>query len=300
VSSGVVNKWALKHYKGLTEEAIFVAMDELEAHITGTKKPTFLSSKDETYVLAKRFKGVLYRPFLKQKPMKIIQALIDRCGQAYYDKDLDLLYIPKETIDEWVMAFQIPPDKADDYIRPLLILKVLEPSDRREYVYKVSHDFFRLVGEPAQYLVDSRLSDPAKFGESMEIVSGLTSVYVLSHSVKVSQYVEEGARIPWFLKLAMVYTFSGLDPVSKDIRDVLEPERINAVDDYFVIEKGFSAEFWKSTRVDAFTYMTENRIIENTTSEGYKLNTLWVRLHKEAVRRYVQRIITRYRAMWYR
>lgn len=290
----VVNRWALKHYKGLTEETILAAMDELEAHIAGTKKVKFLPSKDDAYALAKRFKGVLYRPFLKQRHMRIIQALVDRCGQAYHDKNPELLYISKRTVDEWVVAFQIPPGKVDDYIRPLLSLKILELSDRREYVYKVSQDFFKLVGEPAQYVIDIRPSD--KFKESMEVVSGIASIYALSHSVKISQQIKEGVRIPWFLKLAMIYTLSGLDPGSMRVRDVLEPARINAVDNYFVIEKGFPVEFWRSIRVDAFTYMTENNIIEGMTRDGYKLNALWVRLHEEGVKRFVQRIIARYRA----
>jgi hypothetical protein len=298
-SGASVNVWALKHYRGLTKETILAAMDELEAHIAGTKKVKFLPSKDDAYTLAKRFKGVLYRPFLKQKPMRMIQALIDRCGQAYRDKNPELLYISKETVDEWVAVFQIPPERVNDYIRPLLILKILEPSDRREYVYKVSQDFFRLVGEPAQYLADIRPSDPVKFKESMEVVSGVASIYVLSHSVKASQHVEEGTRIPWFLKLAMIYTLSGLDPVSMRIRGVLEPARINAVDNYFVFKKDFPVELWRSIRVDAFTYMTENSIIEGTRGDGYELNTLWVRLHEEGVRRFVQRIIARYRAPWY-
>ncbi len=290
----VVNRWALKHYKGLTEETILAAMDELEAHIAGTKKVKFLPSKDDAYALAKRFKGVLYRPFLKQRHMRIIQALVDRCGRAYRDKNPELLYISKRTVDEWVVAFQIPPEKVDNYIRALLSLKILELSDRREYVYKVSQDFFKLVGEPAQYVIDIRPSD--KFKESMEVVSGIASIYALSHSVKISQQIKEGVRIPWFLKLAMIYTLSGLDPGSMRIRDVLEPARINAVDNYFVIEKGFPEEFWRSIRVDAFTYMTENNIIEGVTRDGYKLNALWVRLHEEGVKRFVQRIIARYRA----
>jgi hypothetical protein len=297
VSSGVVvNRWALKYYKGLTEETILAAMDELEAHITGAKKVKFLPSKDDAYALAKRFKGVLYRPFLKQRHMRIIQALIDRCGQAYHDKNPELLYISKRIVDEWVVVFQIPPEKVNDYIRPLLSLKILEPSDRREYVYKVSQDFFRLVGEPAQYVVDIRPSDPVKFKESMEVVSGIASIYALSHSVKISQQIKEGTRIPWFLKLAMIYTLSGLNPGSMRVRDVLEPARINAVDNYFVIERGFPVEFWRSIRVDAFTYMTENNTIEDTTRDGYRLNALWVRLHEEGVKRFVQRIIARYRA----
>ena len=294
-SGSTVNRWALKHYKGLTEETILTAMDELEAHIANTKKVKFLSSKDEVYALAKRFKGVLYRPFFKQKPMRIIQALIDRCGQAYHDKNPELLYISKRTVDEWVTVFQIPPEKANDYIRPLLVVKILEPSDRREYVYKVSQEFFRLVGEPAQYVVDVRPSDPVKYKESTEVVSGIASIYVLSHSVRISQQVKEGTRIPWFLKLAMIYTLSGFDSVNNKIRSVLEPARINAVDNYFVIEKGFPVELWRSIRVDTFTYMTENNIIEDTTRDGYKLNALWTRLHEEGVRRFVQRIRARYR-----
>jgi hypothetical protein len=45
--------------------------------------------------------------------------------------------------------------------------------------------------------------------------------------------------------------------------------------------------------------MTENSIIEGTRGDGYELNTLWVRLHEEGIRRFVQRIIVRYRAPWY-
>jgi hypothetical protein len=227
--------------------------------------------------------------------MRIIQTLIDRCGQAYHNKNPELLYISKRTVDEWVTVFQIPPEKANDYIRPLLVVKILEPSDRREYVYKVSQEFFRLVGEPAQYVVDVRPSDPVKYKESTEVVSGIASIYVLSHSVRISQQVKEGTRIPWFLKLAMIYTLSGFDSVNNKIRSVLESARINAVDNYFVIEKGFPVELWRSIRVDTFTYMTENNIIEDTTRDGYKLNALWTRLHEEGVRRFVQRIRARYR-----
>jgi len=290
-----VNRWALKNYRGLTEETVLAAMDELEAHLASTSKSRFLPSRDDVYALAKRFKGVLYRPFLKQKPMKIVQALIDRCGQAYHDKNPDLLYISKGTVEEWITVFQIPPDRADKYIKPLLNLGILEPSDKPEYIYRVSQNFFRLVGEPAQYLVDSRVSS-ARFRESMEVVSGIASIYVISHAIKISQQVEEGTRIPWFLKLAMIYTLSGLDSMSNRIRDVLEHARINAVDNHFVIEKGIPIEFWRSTRVDAFTYMTENNIIDGTTADGYNLNTLWVRLHEVGVRRFIQRFRARYRA----
>ena len=292
--SGIqVNRWALKHYKPLTEETVIAAMNEVEAHVTGTKGRKVFSSTSEAYALATRFKGVLYRPFLRQKPLRILRAVIDRCGEAYYEKNTEKLYINKNVIDTWSGVFQIPQERVNSYLAPLLRLNVLEPSDRPNYVYKVSMQFFQLVGPTAQYLVQP--VEPKKLREMMEVVSGLTSIYVVAHSVRSSGYSEEGPRIPWFLKLSLIYTHSGLEAGATRIRDVLELGRVNAVDNYFVIEKCAPVELWRSIRAEAFEFMADNKVIENYTSNGYKLNTLWVKICEEGVRRYVTRLVTRHR-----
>jgi hypothetical protein len=290
-----INKWVLRYYKPLTNETILAAMDEIEAHISGTKNRRIFSSIDEAYALATRFKGVLYRPFLKQKPLRILRAIVDRCGEAYFKKDIEKLYISREIIDEWGMAFQISQEKIFNYLIPLLKLGILEPSDRPSYVYKVKSRFFQLVGPVAQYLVQP--VEPRKFREMMEVTSGLVSIYVVTHAVKSSGYgyAEEGPRIPWFLKLSLIYTLSGLEPENMKIRDILELERINYVDNYFVYERNVPVELWRSIRTEAFEFMIDNKIIEDITFNGYKINVLWTKICEEGVRRYVVRLRERHR-----
>ncbi|RSN76956.1 MAG: hypothetical protein DSO07_09095 [Thermoproteota archaeon] len=290
-----VNKWALKYYRPLTNEVMLAIMDEVKAHIAGSGNKTVLSSRDEAYALASRFDGVLYRPFFKQRPMRILGAIIDRCGEAHNEKVLERLYIGKEFIDQWGQVFKIPPeDVIKEYITPLLRLHILKPSDRPEYLYRVGMEFFHLVGPLAQFR--AALVDPEKYREMRAVVNGILSIYVVAHAVK-SKIHGESARIPWFLRLSMLYTLSGLEPrvAQIRIRDILELERINYVDKYFVHEKGLPVELWRSIREEAFEFMDRNKVIEDVTSEGYKLNDIWIRMHEEGVRRYVQRLLRRYR-----
>jgi hypothetical protein len=287
------NKWVLEHYKPLTKETVLAIMDEIEAHIIGAKSRRVLSSLSEAYALASRFEGVLYRPFYKQKPMRILRAIIDRCGEAYYKKNPDKLYIRKEVVDNWMEVFNIPPERAREYLAPLICFRILEPSDKPEYMYKVGMKFFQLVGSAAQYYIAP--VDAKRYREMTAIANGISSIYVVAHAVKSKEYIK-GPRIPWFLKLSMVYTLSGLENIGTQIRikDILELERINDVDSHFVNERGYSSEYWRSIRTEAFEFMTSNDIIEDATPEGYKLNKLWVKMHEEGVNRYIQRLRERY------
>jgi hypothetical protein len=295
VTEVVANKWALKYNKYLTKETIFAVMDEIEAHVAGINRKKVLSSLGEVYALASRFAGVLYRPFFKQKPLRIIWALVDRCGEAYSKKNPDKLYISKEIVNEWIRDFLIPQERIEEYLIPLIRLNILERSDRPAFLYKVNTKFFQLVGPVAQYLVTP--VEANNYREMMKVVSGITSVYVVAHAVKSEQYMEGGPRIPWFLKLPMIYTLSGLEPRSTSlrIRDLLELKRINDVDSYFVIEKGAPVELWRSIRAEAFGFMIDNNIIEDATPEGYKLNMLWVKMHEEGIKRYIMRYTIRER-----
>jgi hypothetical protein len=287
-----VNKWALEHHRPLTEETILAIMDEIEAHIVGNKDKKVLSNIEEAYALASRFEGLLYRPFFKQKPMRILRSIIDRCGEAYYEKNPEKLYICKEIVDEWINVFKIPMERVREYLAPLLRFSILEPSDRSEFLYKVGTNFFKLVGPVAQYLIVP--IDARRYKEMSAVTSGISSIYVVTHAVKSERYIEGGPRIPWFLKLPMIYTLSGLDSEKIQIKDMLELRRLDNVDRYFVLEKGFPVELWRSIRVEAFEFMTSNNVIEDTTPEGYKLNRLWVKMHEEGVKRYVQRLRERY------
>lgn len=290
--SGVrVNEWALNNYKSLTRETVLATMAEIEAHVSGAKKKTVLSSPNEAYVLASKFSDVLYRPFFKQKPLRIIWAIVDRCGEAYYEKNLDKLYISKEVVDAWIHDFFIPPERVEEYLVPLRYLGILESSERPGYLYKISGKFFQLIGPFAQSLIVP--IDAKKYKEMMRVVSGITSVYVIAHAVKSKEYTGGLPRIPWFLKLSMIYTLSGLEPGGTKIRDLLELKRINTVDNYFVISRGVPVELWRSIRTEAFGFMVSNNIIEDATPEGYRLNALWVKIHEEGVKRYIERIIYR-------
>ena len=281
----IVNEWALRYYKPLTEETIYVIMDELEAGIAGTKRIRVFSSVSETYALASRFKNILYKyPYFKKKHLRILNAIIDRCGEAYYEKDVSKLYISKTVIEDWAHSFQIPDDRIHYYIDPLLRFGILSrQSDKSKYVYRVNDHFFKLMGPIAQYLV--KPVDTRRFAEMMAIASGVSSIYVVATS----------AKIPWFLKLSMIYTLTGLDPKTLRVRELLELARINAVDNYFVREKGAPVEWWRSIRTEAFEFMADNRVVEQAVPHGYKLSTLWVKVHEEGVRRYVRRWRERHR-----
>jgi len=298
LGQAVVSVWALRHYKPLTEETVLAVMDELEAGIAGADKPHIFSSPDEVYALASRFKNALYRyPFFKKKHLRILRAIIDRCGEAYHDKDTTKLYISKGVVEEWGRVFEIPPDRIQEYLAPLTAFGILERSDRPDHMYRVSSRFFQLVGPVAQHMVVP--VDTRPFTDMMAVVSGAASVYVIATAVKSRGSVGGGGPlIPWFLKLPMVYTLSGLEPGTTKIRDVLELARINAVDNYFVIERGAPVEWWRSIRTEAFEFMADNNIIEQAVSNGYKLSTPWVRVHEEGVKRHVRRLRERYERVY--
>lgn len=289
-----VNRWALRHYRALTEHTVLSVLDELEAQIAGTRKPRVLSSTGEAYALASRFKNVLYRhPYFKKKHQRILRAIVDRCGEAHYKKDLSKLYISKSIVEEWAQVFRIPEDRISMYLKPLLLFGILEPSDRREYVYKVSDGFYRMMGPVAQYLVAP--VEPETLAGAMSVASGISSVYVLASSVRLRKRFGEKPLIPWFVKLSMIYTLTGLEPGTLKIRDVLELERIHAVDAHFVKERMWPVEWWRSVRAEAFEFMADNTVIEKATPNGYRLNRLWLRVHEEGVRRFVGRLRRRYK-----
>uniref|UniRef100_A0A7J3Z571 Uncharacterized protein n=1 Tax=Ignisphaera aggregans TaxID=334771 RepID=A0A7J3Z571_9CREN len=284
----VVNTWALKNYRVLTRETVVAIFSELQAHIAGAKVPYVLSNASDALALATRFKGVLYRyPYFKRKHLRVLHAVIDRCGEAYSSKDVSKLYIGKATVEEWITSFAIPPEKIGEYLRPLQIFGVLQQSSDPNYLYRVSDDFYRLMGPVAQHLVVP--VDTRRFAEMMAVANGVASVYVIATALR-RQPQEEQSVIPWFLKLPMIYTLSGLEPGAMRIRDTLEIPRINAVDNYFVINRGAPVEWWRSIRTEAFEFMADNYIIEQAVPNGYKLSKLWVRTHEEGVKRYVQRV----------
>lgn len=284
----VVNTWALKGYRALTRETIAAIFDELQAHIAGAKAQHVLPSTSDALALATRFKGVLYRyPYFKKKHLRVLHAVIDRCGEAYYYKDPSKLYISKAVVEEWVASFGIPAERVAEYLWPLQLFGILQQSSDPNYLYRVSDSFYRLMGPVAHYLVVP--VDTRRFAEMMAVASGISSVYVIATALQ-RRLQEDRPVIPWFLKLPMIYTLSGLEAGAMRIRDVLEIPRINAVDNYFVIERGAPVEWWRSVRAEAFEFMTDNYVIEQAVPNGYKLSKLWVRMHEEGVKRYVQRV----------
>ncbi len=288
----IANRWALKNYRVLTEETMLAVFDELRAHIGGARTQHVLSSTTDAYALASRFKGVLYRyPFFKKKHLRILRAIIDRCGEAYYRKDPSKLYIAKSVVEEWSAVFHIPLDRITEYLRPLQTFGILRQSDDPKYVYRVSNEFFQLMGPVAQYLVIP--VDTRRFAQMMAVANGISSVYVIATAMRNRRLMDK-PLIPWFLKLPMIYTLSGLEPGGTKIRDVLEIPRVNAVDNYFVIERGVPVELWRSIRAEAFEFMSDNYVIEQAVPDGYKLYRLWVRMHEEGVRRYARRLRERY------
>jgi len=220
-----------------------------------------------------------------------LRAIIDRCGEAYYKKDPSKLYISRAVVDEWSTSFYIPMERINEYLKPLQIFSILKPSDDPNYIYRVGDEFFQLMGPIAQYLVTP--IDTRRFAEMMAVASGVSSVYVIATAMQKRIRVDK-PLIPWFLKLPMIYTLSGLEAGTTRIRDVLEIPRINAVDSYFVIERGAPIELWRSIRAEAFEFMSDNYVIEQAIPNGYKLNRLWVKMHEEGVRRYVKRFRERY------
>jgi len=293
MAQALINIWALKHYRALTEETVLAVLDELKAQISGGGSRVFNSLSD-AYALASRFRDVIYRyRFFKTKPLRILWAIVDRCGEAYYYRDPQRLYISKEVVEQWIYSFGIPVEKTQNYLRPMLNHRILVSSDDPQYMYKVGDEFFQFVGHAAaRYLMPT---DPRYSRGMGAVISGLMSVYVMATSVKLRRSVGEKPLIPWFVKLPMIYTLTGLEPNTMKIRDVLEIARINYVDNYFVKGLGAPVEWWRSVRTEAFDFMLSNDVIEQAVQNGYKLYNLWVRIHEEGVRRYVERVRKRFR-----
>jgi len=285
----VINMWALKNYKHIIIETIEVALNEIKTHITGSKSSTILPSPGEAQALASRFTGVLPWPFLKYKPYRILWTIISRCGKAYYEMNPTELYIGKDVVNQWVEEFQIPRERVKEYLAPLIDYGVLEFSDKPEYLYRVRGDFFYLVGPIAQAQYSISPEDPEKpkrYIDTTMVLDGIMAIYIIT----------KAKRVPWSLKLPMIYTISGLEPGEFKIRDILEIERVNAVDNYLVNERGLGKELVWSIKTAAFRLMISNRIIEGVVERrGYKLYGPWVRVHEEGVRRFY---IRRFRE-WY-
>lgn len=292
-STGTVNIWALKNYKGLVSETIITAFDDVKRVITEKNRGSVLKSLDDAYALASRFKGLLYKhPYFKKKHIKILRAIVDRCGEAYQDKNLEKLYISRSVLDEWTAVFEIPQDRIHEYLHPLQVFGILQQSDRQGFVFKITDSFFSLVGPVARYLVSP--TDTRQFAEIMAVVSGIASLYVIGVGTRRMVHYPTA---PWFLKLSMIYTLAGLNPNALiiTIDNVLRINRIHGVDNYFVINRQVPIELWRSLRTEAFEFMTDNKVIEDAVSDGYRLNSLWVRIHEEGTKRYVKRIRERLR-----
>lgn len=284
------NRWALEHLKDIAKETVLVALEEIENAITN-KKFKVLSNVSEAYALASKFEDLAYRhPYFRKKHIYILNAIIDRCGEAYFKNDYNLLYISKHVLNEWVSSFKINPEHSNYYLNPLFVFGVLQSSDRPNYVYKITDEFFRLVGPVASSLV--RPSTPEEFPQMMSIVSGLASIYVVGVGTRRSVSVP---TIPNFLRASMAYTLAGLNSNTMKIDRTLRIRRVDDVDLYFLFDRGLPAELWRSIRTQAFNFMIRNKIIERGVSDGYELSSVWVKIHEEGVRRYVNRIIRRTR-----
>ncbi|MEM1528497.1 MAG: hypothetical protein QXS62_07315, partial [Sulfolobales archaeon] len=174
---------------------------------------------------------------------------------------------------------------------PLFVFGILQRSDQPNYVYRITDEFFRLMGPVALALVRSTTLE--EFPQMMSIVSGLASIYVVGVGTRRSVSVP---TIPRFLRASMAYTLAGLDGHTMKIDSILKIHRVNDVDSYFVRDRGLPVELWRSIRTQAFSFMVRNKIIERGMSDGYELSSVWVRIHEEGVKRYVRRLL-KYRRM---
>ncbi|MEM4959095.1 MAG: hypothetical protein QXX12_04385 [Nanopusillaceae archaeon] len=286
------NRWALKHHKDIVKETVLTTFEEIENVITN-KRFGVLRNVSEAYALASKFEDLIYtHPYFRKKHIYILNAIIDRCGEAYYKNNSNLLYISNNVLNDWMNSFNIEPTRLNQYLDPLLVFGILQKSDQPNYVYRITNEFFRLVGPAALALVEPTTLH--NFPQMMSIVSGLASIYVVGvgtrHSVSVP-------TIPSFLHASMVYTLAGLNRDTMEIDNILRIHRVNYVDQYFVIDRGFPVELWRSIRTQAFRFMVRNKIIERGVSDGYELSSVWIRVHEEGVKRYVNRLHLKYRRM---
>lgn len=285
------NLWALKHHNDIVKETVLATLEEIENVITN-KRFGVLRDVSEAYVLASKFEDLVYRhPYFRKKHINILSAIIDRCGEAYSKSNYNLLYISENVLSEWVNSFKIDPAHLNHYLDPLFVFGILQRSDQPNYVYRITDEFFRLMGPVALALVRSTTLE--EFPQMMSIVSGLASIYVVGVGTRRSVSVP---TIPRFLRASMAYTLAGLDGHTMKIDSILKIRRVNDVDSYFVRDRGLPVELWRSIRTQAFSFMVRNKIIERGMSDGYELSSVWVRIHEEGVKRYVRRLL-KYRRM---
>lgn len=294
----MVAVWLLKRYEELARLAILVAKEEFQKIIAGQRSSVLESSQPEkAYALVSMFRDVIYmHPYFKKKSLRILNAIIHRVAEAYDEKDYNKLYIPENAVKDWLKGFEIDQSKKDEYLAPLKEFKILDVTNEPEYPYKVNDHFYRMFASAAQFLVTPRQIDT--FVGAMSSIDGLVGLYVLAVAAENEEQNSWGPKIPRFIKLSTAYTVAGASssvtpadeyPMPYKIDEVLKVKRINYVDDYFVVKNGEPAEVWRSVRTEAFKFMTRNRIIEGPDNEGcgYKLNSDWVRIHEEAIKRYV-------------
>lgn len=298
-----INCWALWNYRPITRELILSINDDLRNVMSG-KKPSILSNLTEAYAFASRFSDVVYKyPYFKKKSLKIIEAIIYSCGEAYRDKK-DTVYISERTVKDWLDAFNIDPSKRSEYLEPLIEFKILTQSKYGNYIYSVDSGFCQLVGPAAQVLTakeskDLTSSSTEQFEHAVADINGLLSLHLLAVAAGNEMVGGKGPKIPVFVKLATAYTVVNLKDLGRNnfkIDRELKLDEVNYVDRCFAsyyIQNGIPIERWMSRKVETFEFMIGNHIIEHLLLDGYKLNETWARFHEIAVKRYVTEYLAR-------
>ena len=290
-------------YEVLARLAIIVAKEEfLRIVDKGQRSPIIGSNQPvAAYSFVSMFRNIIdMHPYFKKKSLYILRAIIDRTAEAYVKKDYNLLYIPEEVVSEWLKDFEIDPSKKDEYLGPLKEFKILDITNKPGYPYKVNDDFFSIFARAAQFLIIPMQTETGTFAGAMSNVNGLVSLYALAVAAENEQR-GWGPKIPKFFKLATAYTIVGAYkevvhaskyPSAYKIDEVLRVERINRVDNYFVMQRKEPKELWRSVRTEAFEFMVGNGIIEGSVLDdkgcGYKLNPYWVRIHEKAIENYLE------------
>ncbi|MEM1510457.1 MAG: hypothetical protein QW290_08020 [Sulfolobales archaeon] len=280
--------WALNNHRNISKQTILLIYSDIINVIREGKPGSVVSNKTDAYALASKFEGVIYRyPYFRRKHIRVLYAIIDRCGDAYLKREPLELYISKEVLKEWGESMRIELGKLLEYLSPLQQLNVLQRSDKPGYEYRISEEFFRLVGPIAARGTDLHGVAGA--------LNGLTSVYAVANGVRLNINMP---TIPSFLRVAMALTLSELNEATYQkavINRVLSTARINEVGRYFVEHRKYPRELWRSVKEEALDFMDKNKIIEGYVGDGYELNTLWVRAHEAGVVRYIHLEVERWR-----
>lgn len=298
-----INCWALGNYRSLAIELIRTINDELQ-NVMSRGKSSTLSNLNDAYAFVSRFNDVVYKyPYFKKKTLKILEAIIYRCGEAYREKK-DTVYISERTVRGWLEAFNIDQSKRGEYLEPLIKFKILTQSKYKDFVYSVDSRFCQLVGPAAQLLTakeakDLMSSSTEGFENLVADINGLISLHLLAVAAENELLGGEGPKVPLFVKLATAYTVASLKEPSYNnfkIDEELKVDEINYVDECFIKyyqQNGIPIERWESRKVETFEFMIGNRIIEGLSPGGYKLNGTWVRFHEIAVKNYTNRYTKR-------